>query len=200
MSDPGKANLENRWDEARALRALWDRSAYDQGFVTNPFAGDAAAGLGLRRTAALLEHLGSPQTAYPIIHIAGSKGKGSTSAIAAAILRASGVRVGLHTSPHLHDFRERFIVDGRMIDPEAFGGSAAFLGETEWLAAACRDNPPVPGGDAVRLPGQRGLERKRLALAEGVALYPGIISALEPYAKKCGATPPRSISGPNPGY
>lgn len=82
----------------------------------------------------------------------------------------------------------------QVIDPEAFGGSAAFLGETEWLAAACRDNPPVPGGDAVRLPGQRGLERKRLALAEGVALYPGIISALEPYAKKCGATPPRSIS------
>src|SRR5262249_20217447 len=58
----------------------------------------------------------------------------------------------------------------QVIDPEAFGGLAAFRRETGWLAAACRDNPPVPGVDAVRLPGQRGLAIKRKALAEGVAL------------------------------
>src|SRR4051812_46681469 len=112
---------ESPWDEQRALRELWDRSAYDQGFVTNPFAGDAEAGLGLRRTAALLDELGSPQRAYPIIHVAGSKGKGSTSAMLASVLLAARARVGLHTSPHLHDFRERFIVDGHLIDPGAFG-------------------------------------------------------------------------------
>src|SRR6478609_6637534 len=112
---------ESPWDEQRALRELWDRSAYDQGFVTNPFAGDAAAGLGLRRTAALLDELGSPQNAYPIVHVAGSKGKGSTCAMLASILLEAGARAGLHTSPHLHNFRERFIVDGQLIDADAFG-------------------------------------------------------------------------------
>jgi LDH2 family malate/lactate/ureidoglycolate dehydrogenase len=78
----------------------------------------------------------------------------------------------------------------QVIDPSAFGGSDAFRRETGWLAAACRDTPPVPGVDAVRLPGQRGLERKRRALAEGVALYPTILTALAPHAKKLGVTPP----------
>ena len=113
-----------KWDEARALEELWGRSAYDRGFVTDPFAGDAAAGLGLRRTAAILEALDAPQDAYPTIHVAGSKGKGSTSAMLASILKAAGARVGLHTSPHLHDFRERFVVDGNLIEPNAFGVAA----------------------------------------------------------------------------
>ena len=49
----------------------------------------------------------------------------------------------------------------QVIDPAAFGGSADFRRETSWTAAACRTNPPVPGVDAVRLPGQRGLARWR---------------------------------------
>jgi dihydrofolate synthase/folylpolyglutamate synthase len=109
------------WGEDEALRALWERSAYDKGAISNPFAGDAEAGLGLRRTAALLDRLGKPQSRYPIVHVAGSKGKGSTCAIAASILRADGQRVGLHVSPHLHHFRERFVVDGEPISPDAFG-------------------------------------------------------------------------------
>lgn len=120
--DPSKA--DGIWSEGEALRALWERSAYDKGAISNPFAGDAEAGLGLRRTAALLDRLGTPQARYPIVHVAGSKGKGSTCAIAASILRAAGQRVGLHVSPHLHDFRERFVVDGTPIAPEPFGALA----------------------------------------------------------------------------
>jgi LDH2 family malate/lactate/ureidoglycolate dehydrogenase len=77
----------------------------------------------------------------------------------------------------------------QVIDPAAFGGTAAFLRETGWTAASCRANPPVPGVEAVRLPGQTGLERKRRALAEGVELYPGILAALKPHAERLGVTP-----------
>jgi LDH2 family malate/lactate/ureidoglycolate dehydrogenase len=80
------------------------------------------------------------------------------------------------------------------IDPAAFGGLDAFRRETSWTAAACRDNPPVPDVDAVRLPGQRGLSRKRRALADGVALYPGIMTALAPHAWKLGVTPPNPLA------
>lgn len=78
----------------------------------------------------------------------------------------------------------------QVIDPDAFGGRAAYARETGWLANACRSNPPAPGVDAVRLPGQRGLANKRKALAEGVRLYPGIMAGLLPYAEKCGVNPP----------
>lgn len=80
------------------------------------------------------------------------------------------------------------------IDPAAFGGLDAFRRETGWTAAACRANPPAPGVDAVRLPGQRGLERKRRALADGVALYPGVMAALTPHAQKLGVTPPDPLA------
>jgi dihydrofolate synthase/folylpolyglutamate synthase len=104
----------------RALRAIWDRSSYDRGFVSNPFAGDEVARLGLRRTDLLLERLGHPELAYPIVHVAGSKGKGSTCAFAARILQAAGMRTGLTTSPHLHSFRERIVVDGDPVSFDAF--------------------------------------------------------------------------------
>ncbi len=85
----------------------------------------------------------------------------------------------------------------QVIDPAAFGGADAFRRESGWLASACRKTPPVPGVDAVRLPGQRGLACKRRALTEGVALYPGILATLTPYAEKYGVTPPRPIAGSN---
>jgi len=72
----------------------------------------------------------------------------------------------------------------QVFDPAAFGGSDAFTRETGWIAAACRANPPAPGVDAVRLPGQQGLTRKRAALRDGVPLYPGIMDALRPWAEK----------------
>lgn len=74
---------------------------------------------GLERTEALLLALRSPQQAYASLHIAGTNGKGSTAAVAEAVLRSKGLRVGKFTSPHLVDFRERMIVDGRPIPAEA---------------------------------------------------------------------------------
>ena len=59
--------------------------------------------------------MGNPQNTFPSVHIAGSKGKGSTSAMTTAILQAAGYRTGLYTSPHLHTFRERMRIDGELI-------------------------------------------------------------------------------------
>lgn len=73
---------------------------------------------GLATIARLLDGLGRPQEAYRTLHIGGTNGKGSTAAMAAAMLQAAGHRVGLYTSPHLVEFRERIRVNGTMI-PEA---------------------------------------------------------------------------------
>ncbi len=74
--------------------------------------------LGLETIRALLTRVGEPHRRYPILHIGGTNGKGSTAAMTAAMLQAAGYRVGLYTSPHLIDFRERVRVNGAMI-PEA---------------------------------------------------------------------------------
>jgi dihydrofolate synthase/folylpolyglutamate synthase len=103
-----------------ALRAIWLRSAYDRGFISNPFWGDDAADLGLRRTEALLKDLLNPHLAYEVIHVAGSKGKGSTCAFAASIGSTAGYETGLYTSPHLHSFRERISIDGNAISEDGF--------------------------------------------------------------------------------
>jgi dihydrofolate synthase/folylpolyglutamate synthase len=103
-----------------ALAAIWNRSGYDRGFISDPFAGDEAAKLGLKRTQAVLEILGNPHQRVPLIHVAGSKGKGSTTVLLDAILRAAGRRSGRFTSPHLHSYRERFVVDDELIPEDAF--------------------------------------------------------------------------------
>jgi len=71
--------------------------------------------LGLATMTALMARLGMPQTRYRTLHIAGTNGKGSTAAMAAAVLQVAGYRVGLYTSPHLVEFRERICVNGEMI-------------------------------------------------------------------------------------
>lgn len=75
----------------------------------------AAANFDLGRMRQLMAALGSPQDAYPTIHVAGTKGKGSVSALCASALTASGRKTGLYTSPHLVDFCERIQVDGQPI-------------------------------------------------------------------------------------
>ena len=65
-----------------------------------------------------LERLGHPECAYPIIHLAGTNGKGSTCTFTAQLLKAAGEKVGLTLSPHVEDYRERVQVDGQLI-PEA---------------------------------------------------------------------------------
>jgi dihydrofolate synthase/folylpolyglutamate synthase len=76
---------------------------------------DAIKRFDLARVHALTASLGNPHQQYPIIHVAGTKGKGSVSALCASVLQASGMRTGLYTSPHLVDFTERFQVDGQPI-------------------------------------------------------------------------------------
>ncbi|MCD6163357.1 MAG: bifunctional folylpolyglutamate synthase/dihydrofolate synthase [candidate division Zixibacteria bacterium] len=71
--------------------------------------------LGLETTNKILAYIGDPHKSYPTIHIAGTNGKGSTAAIIESILSNSGYRVGLYTSPHLVDFRERIRISGRYI-------------------------------------------------------------------------------------
>ncbi len=72
----------------------------------------------LARTARLLDGLGRPEEAYPCLLIAGTKGKGSTAAFLESMLRASGLRTGLYTSPHLHTWRERIQIDRKPIPKE----------------------------------------------------------------------------------
>lgn len=81
--------------------------------------GAAGYKAGLENTLALDNHLGHPHRDYATIHVAGTNGKGSCSHTIAAILQARGLRVGLYTSPHLIDFRERIRVDGKPI-PEVY--------------------------------------------------------------------------------
>ncbi|HPP44493.1 MAG TPA: bifunctional folylpolyglutamate synthase/dihydrofolate synthase, partial [Methanomassiliicoccaceae archaeon] len=71
---------------------------------------------GLENTRELLSRLGDPQ--HRFLHVAGTNGKGSVSAMAESVLRAAGYRTALYTSPHLVDFRERIRVDGKCIGEE----------------------------------------------------------------------------------
>jgi dihydrofolate synthase/folylpolyglutamate synthase len=77
--------------------------------------------LGLETMTALVGRLGMPQVRYRTLHIAGTNGKGSTAAMTAAILQKAGYRVGLYTSPHLIEFRERIRVNGEMISEADVG-------------------------------------------------------------------------------
>ena len=80
--------------------------------------GAAAYKPGLDNTYRLMAHLGNPHERLRAVHIAGTNGKGSTSHLIAATLQAQGYRVGLFTSPHLVDFRERIRISGEMIPEE----------------------------------------------------------------------------------
>ncbi len=74
----------------------------------------------LVRIASVVELLGDPQRAYPVIHVTGTNGKTSTARMIESLLRACGLRTGLYTSPHLVDPRERIVFDGEPISVERF--------------------------------------------------------------------------------
>lgn len=77
--------------------------------------GAAAYKKDLTNTLALTKHLGNPETKFKSIHVAGTNGKGSTSSMLASVFMEAGYKVGLYTSPHLKDFRERITINGRQI-------------------------------------------------------------------------------------
>ena len=108
--------------------------------------GGAAYKPGLGTSMALDNLFGNPHKTFKSIHITGTNGKGSTSHLIASILQLSGYKVGLYTSPHLVDFRERIRVNGKMISKEAvtdfvnryldmnFDGSPSFFELTMMMA------------------------------------------------------------------
>lgn len=96
--------------------------------------------LDLSRIETLMKSLGHPHEKFPVILIAGTKGKGSTAAMIARILRVAGYRTGLYSSPHLHSFRERIQINGNLIAEDAVVArlnairphADAILGLTAW--------------------------------------------------------------------
>jgi LDH2 family malate/lactate/ureidoglycolate dehydrogenase len=78
----------------------------------------------------------------------------------------------------------------QVIDPSAFGGRSAFTRQTGFLRSSCSENPPRPGFDRVRLPGERALANRQAASIDGVALYPGILDSLRPWAERLGVSLP----------
>ncbi|MEG1996682.1 MAG: folylpolyglutamate synthase/dihydrofolate synthase family protein [Oscillospiraceae bacterium] len=76
--------------------------------------------LGLERITTLLNYLGNPHKKLKFVHIAGTNGKGSTVAMSSKILRYSGYKVGMYISPFVIDFRERFQINGKMIEKQEF--------------------------------------------------------------------------------
>jgi len=103
---------ENQY--AEALRYLYSFTDYEK--KTSYTYSDTV--WDLRRMEDILALLGNPHRQFLTVHIAGTKGKGSTAAMTESILRAGGFRTGLYTSPHLHTFRERIAVGGEMIARE----------------------------------------------------------------------------------
>lgn len=73
-----------------------------------------------------------------------------------------------------------------LYDPEAFGGGDAFRRQMDWVAEACRSNPPRPGAAQVRMPGDRGLALREEQLRQGIALHPAIAPALSECARRYG--------------
>lgn len=80
--------------------------------------GQAAYKTDLTNTVRLCESLGNPQNGIKFIHVAGTNGKTSTSHFIASILQEAGYKVGLYTSPHLIDFRERILINGEMVSKD----------------------------------------------------------------------------------
>jgi dihydrofolate synthase/folylpolyglutamate synthase len=101
-------------DYSSALAFLLDRINYERS------AHIPTAALRLDRMNELVRRLGSPHLRVPLVHVAGTKGKGSTATMIAAILQAAGYRTGLYTSPHLERIEERFVIDGQVCSQQAF--------------------------------------------------------------------------------
>ena len=93
-------------------------------YETTPRAG-AIEGLALEPMAAFMGALGDPQRSFPVIHITGTNGKGSTARMLESILTVMGLRVGLYTSPHLHEPRERIRIGGESIGEDDFAMAIA---------------------------------------------------------------------------
>ena len=100
--------------------------------------------LGLDNIRTILAALGSPERAWPSIHIAGTNGKGSVAAMVERALRAAGLRTGRYTSPHLDRVEERVAIDGAPVDRAMFEGVTAHVLDAVDGALANRTLPVMP--------------------------------------------------------
>ena len=112
---------------SRPVRTVEEAGAYLDGLINRERPQPVAARVSLRPIRALLSALGHPETDLRILHIAGSKGKGSTALAAEAALRECGNRVGTFTSPHLERWTERFRIDGHEVAGEALAAAVEQL-------------------------------------------------------------------------
>ncbi len=122
-----------------AIRFLYERINYEK-TVDRPYDQRTYR---LARMEHLLQHLGNPHLAAPVIHVAGTKGKGSVSWLIAETLRRSGRRVGLYTSPHLLQIEERFLVDAQPCLPSELALHIESLRAAEALTAKSEHGPPT---------------------------------------------------------
>jgi dihydrofolate synthase / folylpolyglutamate synthase len=100
-----------------------------------------ASGFKLQRMAAFLEELGNPHNGIKVIHVAGSKGKGSTCVFAASLLKEAGYKAGLYTSPHLIDIRERIRILGSRLEAQGSRGFEGVIGKDEFAGLIERIKP-----------------------------------------------------------
>lgn len=122
IAQPKRASKTTK-PAAKQVRTFRSAVRYLDSLTNNeriPRARYTASNFSLARTTRLLNALDKPHRDFRSVHIAGTKGKGSTATMLAAMLRACGIRVGLYTSPHVLDIRERIVVDGNMISENAF--------------------------------------------------------------------------------
>jgi dihydrofolate synthase / folylpolyglutamate synthase len=128
-------------DYASAVDFLFSRINYERA-AHIPYASDFK----LSRMRRLLAHLGDPHLSLKAIHIAGTKGKGSTAAMVASILQAAGKRTGLYTSPHLARVEERLTVDGNLCEASQF---VDLVAEVQRAAARLQQDsgPAADSGD-----------------------------------------------------
>jgi len=97
-----------------ALRVIFERTDYERR-EQPPYSERVYR---LARVEELLEQLGNPHRSFRSVHVAGTKGKGSVTAMIDSVLRAAGYRTGMYTSPHLHTFRERVRLGGELVPEE----------------------------------------------------------------------------------
>ena len=110
------------------IRTLEDASAFLEGLINYERLPDASYDrFDLAPIRRLLARVGDPQTRLSVVHVAGSKGKGSTALLSEAVLRAAGERVGTFTSPHLSRWAERFRIDGRDVADAALAAALETL-------------------------------------------------------------------------
>ena len=96
--------------------------------------------LGLDRMRALLQKLGAPHLKYPAIHVAGTNGKGSTTALVSAVLKTAGYKVGAFTSPHLSSYCERLVINGEPIAPDRL---AALVSKVQTVVEEAALDPAI---------------------------------------------------------